>query len=323
MTRLRRAVLVRTFWTAVTLAVAPTHGYAQPTWTQIFQSGQSADYDAYSGSTAIEQSGTSTTRPPHTYGASYTVTPTVTRGKCPYSNRSGLYWYSNGSPLGSSGTGTANPPIYPYPPASEFTETTWGSPNTNVKGVEGDLDFSSGRASGGTTFYEVLYFTDEYCTDGSNEYGYAYNVVTGSLQFYWGTLENCTIGGVTYCFQNANGTGAEPQQQDKVDISRLGTNGHNTHEWLYEAWISTDASAVYGYSLTFAVVDPFTGSYAQCSLNGGALGSCTWSGLASQATWFRADLLYNSSGWVVVGTQMSGNPLVTSGFSATGVYVGQ
>lgn len=281
--RLQRITLADAFCAAIAIMAImfPMRAaYAQPTWTQIFQSGQAADYYAYESSTAVEQSGTSTTRPPYTYGASYTTVPSVKRGVCPYNNRSGLYWYSSGSPLGNpSGTGTASPAIFPYPPATEFTETPWGSPNTSVKGIKGDLDFSSGAASGGTSFQEVLYSTDQYCADGGNEYGFTYDVVTGNFLFYWGTFENCTFSGTTYCFQNVNGTTAEPQQSHNVIITDLGTNSHSTNEWLYEAWISYDGSADWSYSLTFAVIDPFDGSYAQCKLNGGNSGNCTWSGL--------------------------------------------
>jgi hypothetical protein len=239
-----------------------------------------------------------------------------------------MYWYVGGAAKGNpSGTGTASPPNYPYPPASEFTETPWGSPNTSVKGIKGDLNFGSFSGSGtiGTDeFIEAFYFTDAYCTDGGNEYGFDRYAVGYSnlIKFYWGTRENCTVGSTVYCFSNSNGTGPDGTTADGVDISGLGNNSHSTSEWLYEAWISADAGALYGYSLSFAIIDPFNGSYAQCSLNGGATGNCTWSGLGSQQNWFRPDLLYNSSGWVVAGTVAAGNPSVTTGFSVTAAYVG-
>jgi len=328
-TQLPLVNLARTFGAAIIALLAALGAHAQPTWTQTFQSGQSADYYAYTDSNSpVEQSGTSTTRPPHTYGASYTVTPTFKRGVCPYDNRlatPAVYWYLNGNALGnSSGAGTSTPPTFPSAVAAEYTETTWGSPITSVKGIQADVDFTSGSGSGGSDFYETVYFTDRYCTDAGNEYGYYYDVITGVYQFYWGSLENCSYynsqGQVeTECYQNANGTGPEYTNSGAVNISDLQQpNSHQTNEWRYQAWVVPGQPA----TLTMAVVDPFDGAYAQCKLGtSNQLGNCTWSGLGSVSTVPGA--VYNSTGWVVAGTVAVGSPSITNGFSVTGVYVGQ
>jgi hypothetical protein len=180
--------LARTFGAGIIALLSAPGAHSQPTWTQVFQSGQFADYYAYTDSgTPIEQSGTSTTRPPHTYGADYTTATTFNAGVCPYDNRSeapSVYWYDGTRALGNpSGTGTSVPPTYPLAAAAEFTETTWGSPITRVKGTQADVDFSSGSGS-------------------------------GVFQFHWGSLENCSYYNQqqqleTYCYQNANGTDPE------------------------------------------------------------------------------------------------------------------
>jgi hypothetical protein len=69
------------------------------------------------------------------------------------------------------------------------------------------------------------------------------------------------------------------------------------------------------------VVDPFDGAHAQCSLNGGKLGNCTWSNLASTSSVPGA--VYDETGWVIAGTEANGSPSITGGISVTGVYVGQ
>jgi hypothetical protein len=167
------------------------------------------------------------------------------------------------------------------------------------------MDFGSAVISSGS-IAQVMYFTDRYCTDGGREYGFQ-SVTPGTVEFYWSANTNCGRLADTLCFDVAgDGPISNPENHrvqaivSQVVITGLGTNSHSETKWLYKAWIEADSGATYGYSMTMAVVDPYNSSYAQCSLNGGAAGNCTWSGLGGSDANFRPDQMYSITGWIYV-----------------------
>ncbi|MGA3372176.1 MAG: hypothetical protein ABSC48_10495 [Terracidiphilus sp.] len=294
---------------------------AQPAWTQLWQPGQPADYFKYSGSTAtVMQNSIYTPRPQYDYSYQTLENPSPLKRSCQIWNQPGLYWFYPPGSTDANGNDISNQTMngqYPGAIPAEYTMTTSGSPLTGVKGIQGTLDFyGSGSGQG---FQETLYFTNRYCVDGSTEYGLWKEITTGVIYFYWSTATNC---GSDCHSANSPYSSNVFQMTDEVSVTNLGPNSLGDWRWNYQMYMVPDASNQ-NYSFTIAVKDPFTGALAQCSLNGGPVGNCTWSGLEYNSWWYPTNAMYNSSGYVAVGTASSGSNSLSNAFlSALSVSVG-
>jgi len=212
-----------------------------------------------------------------------------------------------------SGIG-ADGPVYWYTPEGAHLDHAFATPapseynvsslETDMKGFAVSASFS-GSATGQGTAMEIAYYTNRACSDAGVEYGFGKDLATNSLLVYWSTFANCGTDAVSVCRKTgapALGDGFSNVQQEDAKKSDHGFRIYGldrTSEYTYRMFVAEHA---------FHVEVLKSGHLAQCSeFEGGKLAPCTF--VRSTGAWYPIDRLGN--GYIVVGTQSVGNPVLS------------
>ncbi len=205
---------------------------------------------------------------------------------------------------------------FPTPYPSEFTVSAG---QLAIRGFAITASMT-GATHGGGTASANAYFTNRPCSDGGIEYGLFRDLGDESIAIYWATFANCGNDGKSVCRRRNDsslGEGFSNIQQEN--------SGHNEHGFrIY----GLNPKAKYTFRL-FAVdhgfhIEVLSGDRpAECSDRaGGRNQPCTFT--RDAGSWFPvAALAKGLPGYMVIGTQTLGNPLLSedAGFRVTDVAV--
>jgi hypothetical protein len=180
-----------------------------------------------------------------------------------------------------------------------------GSVSGPFRGVVG-LEFTGGldgRATGtpGDYAWEVVFFHEQKCYSGGNEFGFRRDAVTGAFQFYWSINSNCGLDNppsASVC-RSSRGTGAHVQESTGAINLHYGAGPNK-----YRAHVSIDPKD--GKQKFFVeLFEPSTAARPWTAwVDPNAPGNWFRSPADSEAR-FPAEALPNSTGYVTVGIQRS------------------
>ncbi len=328
------------------MAIISAQNIGAPVWNQIMLPGEEVEYALYSQSGVIEDfspapmwKGTgsniySSKRPPITYNfsdISYGGNSGIKRGLCPAGKRNlDSYWWPNwtgrypGRPLVYFNPGEFQlPGGYTYAPPSEFNESQILSGITGIE-VEASFNGSSSGATSGNAL-EAIYFTDNPCIFGDNEYGFVYDAAQapGTLTFYYSAKTNCGDS-APHCYTESSFRYGIEYQSTSPLTNLTGLTGGATY--VVHAYLVPDTPGTHSESYKFRVeVLNSDRTFAICGVNGGDSGNCTVDvPIDPSYVWDHfADQIYGESYVnIVTGIEAAGNPAnITSSAGLTINYV--
>lgn len=295
------------------------------------------------GGTASASTLEHTLRPAYTYLFSHVATS---------SNSNGTYEYGSGATLRTTcnladqATTFADYSVHSTVPRSQGypaeTPAEYNSSRleTGLRGMNVLAAFQGNVVSGLTPTgmaSEVFYYEDQPCTFGGHEYGFARDAASvtvsnypGTVNFYVSDHTNCSGGGC-----NAS-DGVTAERVANYAITKLSNNTHGWIEYIYQAYFVADSVAPHGYIIRVQIVDPYTYGLETCanvtttSSPAGAAnptpvatypnttGPCTFD--VTPPSWYRADIVNGSSGYMFAGFILSGNPDTVG--NTPGLYIG-
>jgi hypothetical protein len=250
--------------------------------------------------------------PPWKYG--FFTGPVAQRTTCQLADRwadSGIggdgpvYWYAP--------DGTHLDRAFATPPPSEYSVS---SLQTGMKGFAVTATFA-GTSKGGGTAMETAYYTNRACSDAGVEYGFGKDPATNSVLVYWSTFANCGADAVSVCRKTdaaGLGDGFSNVQQEDAKMNEHGFRIYGldaNEEYTFRMFIAEHA---------FHVQVLKGGHVTQCAeTEGGKLASCSYA--KGAGAWYPIDQL--SDGYLVMGTQSSGNPALSpdAGLRVADVFI--
>ncbi len=265
--------------------------FAQPQWTHIEGGYQ---YFQYGDAKAIEQTRLEK-RAPGPFEYRFPSPPAPERKVCAIENRDGVFWYTpQGKPLSH---------MFATPNPSEFNVS---APQTGIRGFGVTTAFAGSAKRPGAV--EVVYFADRACSDGSVEYGFSRDLAAENILVYWATFANCGNDAASLCRRTDDGSlgkgFSNVQQEDGGPTADHGFRIYGLkldRAYAYKMFVE---------GLGFRVEVRSGGQLARCSESeGGKLAPCSF--LKRVEPWFPLDQI--GRGYIVAGTQASGDPQVAPG----------
>jgi hypothetical protein len=276
---------------------------AEPKWHSIAD--QAFQYFRFwndGGPRAMEQANYDRGNPHPPWKYSFYSGPVAQRTTCQLLDR------AEDSGIGGDG------PVYWYTPEGVHLDHAFATPaaseynvsslQTDMKGFAVTASFS-GAAKGNGTAMEIAYYTNRACSDAGVEYGFGKDLATNSVLVYWSTFANCGTDVVSVCRRSdapGLGDGFSNVQQEDAKMSDHGFRIYGLDpngEYTYRMSVAEQA---------FHVEVLQRGHLAQCSeFDGRKPGPCTFS--KGTGSWYPIDRLGN--GYIVIGTQSVGNPVLS------------
>ena len=245
-------------------------------------------YFLYQGDQAVE-------RREESYRATYGMpaSPAGCGGRCvvPCAYEDRFPWFVNAG--GGDLTGT-----HPYRNPSA------GSVAGPLRGVTG-LDFTGGfdghaNGAAGDYVWEVVFFHEQKCYSGGNEYGFRRDAIGGAFQFYWSINSNCGLddGRLTSVCRSSRGGGAHVQESTGA-VNLHYSPGPNK----YRAAVARNAAGKHRFVVE--IFEPYTSAHPWTA----------WVDPNAAGNWFRSpadpkarfpvEALAKAAGYVTVGVQRS------------------